>query len=604
MEPAGPAALPRRAMMRDEDGYAPIESYAAIGDGRTVALVSTDGRIDWWPVPAMDAAPTFAAVLDSAQGGYLELAPEIAFGSTRRYVPDTNVLETTFTTERGAVRVTDSLPLGRSGRLAWSELVRRVDALHGEVPMRWTIAPGTQLAAVQPWIADRQDAMIMQVGEEQLALRLYDVGEPVCDGHRVSASFTPTAQRPGLIAVVGGADAPVFLADRDELEGHLTITTDRWREWASAIDYDGPWQEAVRRSALALRMLQFVPTGAVAAAATTSLPERLGGDKNWDYRFMWIRDCSFTVDALLSLRLHDEAQAAVQWMLGALRRTSPELHVFYRLDGSAAGNDESRPAVSGYRGSQPVRVGNGAARQVQLGTYGDLFDMIWQYVDAGHCLDPRTSQLLSSLADRCCDTWRQEDAGVWELPTSRHYTVSKIGCWTALDRAVRLCECGQVSGGNLSRWRSEAALIRAWVEQNCWSDKRGCYVGYAGGDGLDAATLLMARSGFDRGERLAATVAAIRKELCDGPLVYRYSGVDEEGAFIACSFWLAQSMVYLGELDDARELMDQLVAKANDVGLYAEEIDPDTGAMLGNFPQGLSHLALINAACAYAHAAA
>ncbi|HVW81394.1 MAG TPA: glycoside hydrolase family 15 protein [Mycobacteriales bacterium] len=585
--------------MRDPDGYAPIESYAAIGDGRTVALVARDGRIDWWPVSALDAAPSFAAILDAAQGGYIELRPDIPYTASRRYVPDTNILETTFTTDAGAVRVTDALPLGRSGRLAWSELVRRVEALHGAVPMRWTVAPGTQLGSVQPWIADKQDAVLMQIGEEQLALRLYDVGDPVCDSHRVSATFTATPGKPGLLGIVGGPDSPVFLADRAELEGHLAVTELRWREWASAIRYDGPWQEAVRRSALTLRQLQFVATGAVAAAATTSLPERLGGAKNWDYRFMWVRDCSFTIDALLTLHLHDEAQAAVQWMLGALRRTSPELRVFYRLDGSAPGDQEEQPPVSGYRGSRPVRVGNSAARQLQLGTYGDLFDMVWQYVDAGHCLDPRTANLLAGLADRCCDTWRHEDAGIWELNTKRHYTISKIGCWTALDRAVRLGEAGQIAGANIPRWRAEAALVRAWVDEHCWSAERGCYVGYAGGDGLDAATLLMARTGFERGERLAGTVQAIREELSEGPLVYRYSGVADEGAFVACSFWLVEALVHLGAKEEAYALMDQAVAAANDVGLFAEEIDPDTGAMLGNMPQGLSHLALISAACAY-----
>jgi GH15 family glucan-1,4-alpha-glucosidase len=404
---------------RDAAGYAPIESYAAIGDGRTVALVSTDGRIDWWPVPALDALPTFGALLDAQQGGFIEVVPVASFTSTRRYLPDTNVLETVFTTDTGSVRVTDALPFGRSGRLPWSELARRVEAVEGAVEMRWTVAPGTQLATVGPWIALRQDAYVIRNGEEQLALRLYDIGKPICDGRRISGSFTPTAGRPGLLAVSGGVDTPVFLAGREEIEGHIDLTVQRWQEWSSAIRYDGPWSGAVRRSALALRLLQYLPTGAVAAAATTSLPERIGGEKNWDYRFMWVRDCAFTIDAFLALQLHDEAQAAVQWMLGALRRTAPDLHVFYRLDGSVPEADEENPAVEGYRGSKPVRVGNTAATQTQLGTFGDLFDMIWRYVDAGHCLDPRTAHLLAQLADRCCDTWRSKDAGIWELETKR-----------------------------------------------------------------------------------------------------------------------------------------------------------------------------------------
>lgn len=589
-------------MSRDADGYAPIESYAAIGDGRTVALVSTDGRIDWWPVPALDAEPTFAAILDPHRGGCIELEPVEPYTSTRRYLPDTNMLETTFATDRGVARVTDCLPFGRSGRLAWSELARRIEALSGAVEMRWTVAPGTQLETAEPWIADRGDALVIRVSEDQLVLRHFDVGKPVSDGHHASATFTAVPGRPGLLAVLGTTDAPLFLADRDELESHFAITERRWHEWAAAINYDGPWQEQVRRSALALRLLQYVPTGAVAAAPTTSLPEALGGAKNWDYRFMWVRDCAFAIDALLTLSLHDEAQAAVQWMLGALRRTEPELHVFYRLDGSAPTRHIEHPDVPGYRASSPVRIGNDAADQQQLGTYGDLLDMIWQYVDAGHCLDPKTARLLTELVDRCCDTWHRKDSGIWELPTQRHYTISKVGCWTALDRAVRLHEAGQLLSDHVDRWKSERDAVHAWVDEHCWSAKRSCYTGYAGTDGLDAATLLMARTGFDRGERLACTVEAIRKELSDGPVVRRYSGADDGGGFIACTFWLVHALVQLGDLSEAKALMDEAVGLANDVGLLAEMIDPSTGSMLGNFPQGLSHLALINAACAYERA--
>jgi GH15 family glucan-1,4-alpha-glucosidase len=587
---------------RDADGYAPIESYAAIGDGRTVALVSADGRIDWWPVPALDAAPTFAAILDARQGGYLELKPVGDYEVTRQYAADTNVLETTYTTATGAVRVTDTLPLGRSGRLAWSELARFVEPLSGSVEMQWSVVPGSQLGDAQPWVAERQDATVIRVGEDQLVLRHFDVGEPFTDGHRISARFTAAPGTPGLLAVVGSADAPVFLADREELDSHLPITLERWRDWSAAIRYDGPWEDAVRRSALALRMLQYVPTGAVAAAATTSLPEVVGGGKNWDYRFMWVRDCAFTIDAFLALHLHDEVQAAVQWMLGALRRTAPDLHVFYRLDGTVPLPVETDVALDGYRSSRPVRVGNDAATQEQLGNYGDLFDMIWQYVYAGHCLDPKTSRLLTELADRCCDTWRHEDSGIWELPTKRHYTISKVGCWVALDRAVRLHESEQLLSDHVDRWACERDLVRAWVNEHCWSEERSAYVGYAGGDGLDAATLLMARTGFERGTRLAGTVEAIRNELTDGPIVRRYTGVDEPGGFIACTFWLVHALVTLGDQAAARVLMDEAVELSNDVGLFAEEIDPDSGAFLGNFPQGLSHLALINAASAYTSA--
>jgi GH15 family glucan-1,4-alpha-glucosidase len=277
--------------------------------------------------------------------------------------------------------------------------------------------------------------------------------------------------------------------------------------------------------------------------------------------------------------------------------------VFYRLDGTAPNNNVHNPDVPGYRGSTPVRVGNNAANQLQLGTYGDLFDMMWQYVDAGHCLDPETERLLTELADRCCDTWQRKDAGMWELDELQHYTVSKIGCWTALDRAVRLHEAGQLLSDNVDRWRNERDRIRSWVNENCWSQKHATYTCYPGTDDLDAATLLMARVGFETGERLAGTVDAVRKELTDGPLVRRYSGTDDGGAFLPCTFWLVQALVALGDLAEARSLMDEAVALTNDVGLLAEQMDPDGRTMLGNFPQGLSHLALIIAASAYSRAA-
>ena len=373
-------------------------------------------------------------------------------------------------------------------------------------------------------------------------------------------------------------------------------TIDRWREWSASIEYDGPWRTAVCRSAIALKLLLYTPTGAIAAAATTSLPERIGGDKNWDYRYSWVRDSSFTADALISLRLHEEVQAAVTWLLRTLQSTAPDLHVFYTLDGEVAEGQLDLDA-EGYRGSQPVRAGNGASQQSQLGTFGDLFDTMWRYVSAGHALDPGTSHLLAELADRCCDTWLTPDAGIWELPEQRHYTISKMGCWVAVDRAVQLTEVGEINSGHVDRWRAERAQMKDWINEHCWSERKQSYTFYAGADELDAATLLAARTGFDTGERLAATIDAVRSELCRGPLVYRYSGMDkEEGAFLACTYWLVEALAVVGRRAEAKVLMDEAVGLVNDVGLLAEQMDPRTRGMLGNLPQGLSHLALINAA--------
>jgi GH15 family glucan-1,4-alpha-glucosidase len=451
---------------------------------------------------------------------------------------------------------------------------------------------------VRPWTEPKRGALLVHVGDQHLAVRPFDVGQPRTEEASVSGAFRTAEGSRHLLGITATDAAPVFAAKRSAMESRLARTVERWREWSEEIRYDGPWADVVRRSALALKLTIFSDSGAVAAAATTSLPERIGGDKNWDYRYMWVRDTSFVADSLLALDLHEEVQGVVNWLLGTIRRTAPDLHVFYKLDG-AVPEEEATLNAPGYRDSRPVRAGNGAATQVQLGVFGDLFDTVWRYVEAGHLLDPGTGRMLADLADRCCDLWLTEDSGIWELGRHRHYTISKMGCWVALDRAVRLAEAGEVATGHAFRWRAEADRIHAWVDEHCWSAEQGSYTFYAGTEELDAATLLAGRTGFDRGERLAGTVRAVRRQLARGPLVYRYTGMDrEEGCFLACTFWLVSALTGLGELDEARRLMDEAVTLVNDVGLLSEEMDPDTREFLGNVPQALSHLALINAATA------
>ena len=490
------------------DGFAPIASYAALGDGRTVALVAQDGRVDWWPLPSLDSPPGFAAVLDPAGGGYVALGPEEPATVARRYLPGTNVLETTWRTASGEVRVLDALSVGRSGRLPWSELLRRVEGVEGSVPMRWEVRPGSRFETVRPWTEQRRGSVLVHVGDQHLAVRPFDVGEEQVGPYAVSGRFTTAPGSAGLLAITSSDDAPVFTSDRAQLEAHLGLTADRWREWSSSVTYDGPWAEVVERSAMALKLLVFQPTGAVAAAATTSLPERIGGPKNWDYRYMWVRDTSFAADAMVHLGMDEEVQAVVQWLLGTVRRTTPELHVFYTLDGSTPDSQHELRAP-GYRGSRPVRAGNGAATQSQLGCFGDLFDTVLRYVRDGHLLDPGTGRMLAGLADRCCDLWLTEDSGIWELGERHHYTISKMGCWVALDRAVQLAGMGEIATGHADRWAREADEIKAWVDEHCWSAAKRSYTFYAGTEDLDAATLLAGRTGFDRGERLAGTVRAV-----------------------------------------------------------------------------------------------
>ncbi len=583
---------------RDASGYADLRSYAAIGDGRTVALIARDGSIDWLPLPSIHSTPVFARLLDQGAGGSIELAPNTAFGVTREYVEGTNVLVTTFTTDSGVARVTDALVTGVAGRLPWTELARRIDGVRGSVHFRWRVAPGTCLGTASPWVEQTVHGKVIRVDGRTLAVRGIDHG-PRGGGERaIAGSFTTSAGSRHLVTVSSSANEPIHVPEPAKTDQGVDRTIENWRAWSREFSYDGPWAEAVQRSALALKLLIFSPSGSIAAAATTSLPENPRGGKNWDYRFGWVRDVAYSVSALVRFGLREETHAAVSWLLSTIDTQGPDLKVFYTLDGEAAPPVEHRDAP-GWRGIGPVVVGNPAGRQLQLGVYGDLFRVVLAYVSAGNLLDASTSLTLTGLADRVCDAWRQRDSGMWELEETQHYTSSKMGCWSALDAAIALHDLGQITG-TPERWRIERDAIADWVNERCWSEKRGAYVMFPGADALDTSVLLHAASGFERGERMASTIDAIRAELGRGPLVYRYTGIEtEEGAFVASAFWMAAALACVGRTDESRELMDQLVELANDVGLFAEMIDPADRSFLGNLPQGLSHLSLISAALTF-----
>jgi GH15 family glucan-1,4-alpha-glucosidase len=582
------------------DGYAGLRSYAPIGDTRTIALVARDGRIDWWPIPDLDSCPTFAALLDARNGGRLELAPVEPATTTRRYLPGTNVLETTHVTASGTVRVTDALTMGVAGRLPWTELARRVDGVAGRVPMRFAVAPGTCLNAASPWAHDTVHGTVLRVHDVTMAVRLLgDVDIEVTD-QAVQGTFTARLGVRHLVGVTASSSEPLHLSTPRDVDAGLDRTVARWQDWSAQFGAPGPYADAVQRSAMMLKLLIHGPNGSVAAAATTSLPESLprnrqAGGKNWDYRYAWVRDTAYTLKALLRFGIREETHAAVSWLLRAIRDGGHEMQVFYRLDGALPGESE-RPEAPGWRDIGPVVVGNRAADQLQLSIFGDVFDTVRLYVDYGHVLDTETGHMLAGLADRACDAWRHRDAGLWELERREHYTSSKLSCWQALRCAFHLARMGQIPG-DPSRWAAEAERIRRWVQERCWSEARGAFVWYPGTDELDTSILLHAGSGFDVGPRMSSTIDALRAELGSGPLLHRYSGAQkEEGAFVASSFWAVSALHAVGRTGEARALMDELVPLANDVGVLAEMIDPADGAFLGNLPQGLSHLALIGAA--------
>jgi len=497
-------------------------------------------------------------------------------------------------TDSGEARITDALVTGIAGRLPWIELARRIEGITGTIRFHWRVTPGTMFATAAPWKDDTAHGPTLRVDGVTLAVRGVDHG-PRGGDRELVGTFETSAGSHHLVTVVGTADEPLHLPIAEKTDIGIDRTIENWTAWSREFSYDGPWADAVQRSALALKLLMFAPSGAIVAAPTTSLPESREGGKNWDYRFAWVRDAAYTVHALTRFGLREETQASVAWLVRTIRDNGPHPHIFYTLDGTPPGDPEELTAP-GWRGSQPVVSGNPAALQSQHGVYGDLLAMLLNYVEAGNLLDQPTAHMLVNAADRACDIWRQPDSGMWELPELRNYTSSMMGCWQALDSAIRLCELGELPSSP-DRWIRERDLIAEHIAEHCWSEERGAYVAFEGTDELDASVLLHAPSGFDRGERMSRTIDAVRDELGVGPHIYRYSGAQaEEGAFVACSFWVASALACVGRREEAIALMDELVELGNDVGLFAEMIDPADNSFWGNLPQGLSHLALVNAA--------
>jgi GH15 family glucan-1,4-alpha-glucosidase len=583
------------------DGYLPIEDYAAIGDGRTLALVGVDGAIDWLCLPQLDSPSIFGALLDPARGGHFVVAPAIPFEAERRYLERTNVLETTFHTDRGTVTLTDALTMDSSQPAPWRELVRKIEARAGAVPMNWRFEPRFDYGRHAPDLEHTQDALIGRHGQLQVALRTFDAGDTQLTGGGAFGTFTAAAGTPAILAMIAASEPILPIPSREQIERRLSDTTHVWRSWVARHSYEGPWREAVERSLLAIRLLADARTGAIAAAGTTSLPEVLGGERNYDYRFGWVRDLCFTLDALLAVGMDELTQASVQWLLGATGSSHPRVDPVYALDGTVLRSQQSLP-LAGYRRTAPVHLGNNAGSQLQLGGFGDLLETIALYVQHGHLLGPAAGERLADIADLLVHIWRQEDSGLWELGDTAHYGTSKLGVWVAFDRLLELVDRGHSPPRHVDRWRRARDQARDFVETRLFSSERNAYLFKAGSTELDCGLLLAARRRFGEEARINGMIDAIRDELhAEGPLLYRYSGMqDEENAFLACSFWMVEALAITGRLDEAAEMMEAMIGLANDVGLYSEEMEPATHAMRGNFPQALTHLSLINAADAIA----
>ena len=590
----------------------PIHDYAAIGDGRTVALVGRHGSIDWLCWPRFDSPSIFAAIIDE-RGGCWSLAPIPPFRATRRYVGNTNVLETRFETDSGTLIVTDLMPVASEEDkdrllLPDHEILRVAECVQGEVELEMRLAPRPDYARRRARLRDAGPSGIrIEVGADLLVLRsdlsldITTDGEirgraPLRAGDAVHMSLTFTNDGPAVLPPLG-----------EWSRAAITRSVAWWQTWASRLRYDGPRRDMVIRSALALKLLVYAPSGAVVAAPTTSLPERIGGDLNWDYRFCWLRDAAFTVRALLALGCAPEATAFVDWLLHATRLTQPELRILYDVYGNPPSEERTLDKFTGYQGSRPVRIGNAAARQLQLDVYGEVIDAVAYFVGAGGALDSDTERTLCAFGEYVCRHWQEPDEGIWEPRSgSAHNTHSRVLCWTALDRLLQLHEQGHLRRAPAARFMKNRDLVRRDVEARAWSPRLGSYVAQLDGDRLDASLLLLPWYGFEHAasDRMRGTYGRVRAALGAGNgLLYRYHTADSpgEGAFGICSFWGAEYLALGGgTVEDARETFEGLCGYANDVGLFAEEIDPSTGAALGNFPQAFTHVGLINAAVSLA----
>ena len=578
------------------DGYLPLEGYAALGEGRSVALAGADGSIDWWCVPGIDSPPLFDRLLAADTGGYFAITPEEPFTAEIGYRAGSNVHETVFTTATGRARLVESLNSGPAGRLPWSELARRVEGIEGRVGFRIALVFGTRGDTVGPFLASNANGTTFHV-ERLVGMLRYSDGIAIKSesDQEIIGRVTVAAGERQTLAVVAVEDMPLVVPSLADIDARIEISCQEWRDWTENLGYRGDYRPQVERSALALKLLLYSPTGAIAAAATSSLPEGIGGPKNYDYRYGWVRDVGYVIKAFLRLGAHAEANAALAWLVRRLDAHGAK--VLYTLDGEPA-PDVRDIDLPGYRNSRPVRTGNAAAGQHQHGIFGDIFETAARFVAGGNVLDLRTGNLLARLADQCAESWKLKDAGIWELPEAEHYTMSKISCWQALARAVELAEGGHLPGSCRPRWERARDRVAEWIEENCWSQTRGAYLMYPGSERLDASLALAARFGFGDAQRLRATCAAIDRELGRGPFHYRYSGVEaEEGCFLACTFWLVEARVLLGEAEAARPAFEAAVAALDrNSGTMSEMVDPETNAFLGNLPQGLTHLALVQAA--------
>jgi GH15 family glucan-1,4-alpha-glucosidase len=576
-----------------------------------VALVSRQGSLDWLCLPRFDSPSLFAAVLDAAEGGRFSIQPTGSFETERGYRPNTAILETTMRCLDGVIVLRDLMPVASEDEKRHSltpddEFLRELEGLAGNVEITVRYDPRPNYGGIRPVLRQRGNfGLWCEAAGAALLLRTDPPMQWTLDGNGAHATFQLKAGRRVYLSLTFSEEAPAVIPMLGRSAADRLARSERWwRNWADRCRYEGRYREVVLRSALTLKLLAYAPSGAIVAAPTTSLPEHLGGVRNWDYRYCWLRDSAFTLRALSALGFEDEAQAFINWLLHATRLTWPELQVVYDVFGEAKLPERELSHLTGYAGSQPVRIGNDAHGQLQLDVYGEVIDAAARFVHHGGRLDHETSRLLRGLGETVCQRWHEPDEGIWEGRAGRfQHTHSKALCWVALDRLIGLHE-----GGHLrlpvDRFRHERAAIRATIEAHGFNEAVGSYTQVLDGQDIDASLLVLPLYGYCAAsdDRMRRTYHRIQAQLGRGSLIYRYKqDTDDglppgEGAFGICSFWAVECQALGGELAQATAAFEQLLAYGNDLGLFAEEIDPASGALLGNFPQAFTHVGLINAA--------
>ncbi len=577
-----------------------LEDYGYIGDLETGALVGKNGSIDWLCMPRFDSGALFAALLGNERNGRWIVGPaNPEYRSKQRYRTDTLVLETEFETPDGVVRLIDFMPPTGD-----PELMRIVQGVQGRVRMRMELTPRFDYGSVVPWVRRLDGTVSLVAGPDALALIC---GSDVrCEESSAVMDFEIGAGESREFIMVwhpSHLEAPRMGTAAET----LAMTEEYWREWCRPCCYEGEWEELVKRSLITLKALTYGPTGGVVAAPTTSLPEEIGGVRNWDYRYCWVRDATFTLMAFMDAGYMEEAAAWRDWLLRAVAGSPSELQIMYGPAGERRLMEYELPWLSGYENSRPVRVGNGASTQLQLDVYGELMDAMHQARCQGLDPDPYAWDVMTHFVKFLEGAWRQPDEGIWEVRgPRRHFTHSKVMAWVAFDRAIRLAEdFGQ--NGPVERWRKNRSELHREICERGFNKEIGSFTQYYEGEVLDGSLLMLPLVGFlpPDDERIKGTVKAIEKELLIDGFVYRYltEGVEcvdglppGEGAFLPCSFWLADNYVMMGRREEARELFERLVSIASPLGLIAEEYSPKEKRMVGNFPQAFSHVGLINTA--------